>query len=428
MASLKCAMCGGDTELICCICKSASYCSVSCQQKDAPLHKLLCDRFESFLASNPRPADTFKSTYKLAILFPETKKLLELIWIETRLTYKEEEDKWEYDCNFDQYIEGGAVELDAEETVKWPLKIAYGPKIRQHNACLGFLIRGSGKLGSPGDDADQILSEYRGGIVTVGTLKTNAKKDHKERYRDITMNDLRHSLTFFCEWIYAHYSTDLSPFVVLDKPTWIKGVTIGSVYTMSLGCGKYVSELVQHDTKPFQNIKTFTSPILTHLGFPLSIITENSSLDWSLLEKDLRDDENSNEEGTMLLKGTNPSSDHSSWWNRTCLPGCNNSPTNFNIGTVTVYRNDHKDISEHHVEALVSYCKNVLQVAMKDESGVYDEHDKQAIIDTYITLAKFCEYFESFKKNKFSKETAYRRRAKPGEACKALELYQITVG
>ncbi|KAE8441731.1 hypothetical protein EG329_004517 [Mollisiaceae sp. DMI_Dod_QoI] len=100
MTSEKCCICSKATENKCAVCKSAHYCSADCQKKDWPLHKLLCNKFVSFVEAGPT-VDTegddyaVSSKYKLAILFPEKSNSPELIWLKCFT-------KSEYDDDYDE--------------------------------------------------------------------------------------------------------------------------------------------------------------------------------------------------------------------------------------------------------------------------------------------------------------------------------------
>jgi hypothetical protein len=83
----RCIICGKETAIECGVCKAAPYCSVECQKKDRPLHKILCGQYRAFLRTRPVPTDSNKKegdvlpvTYKLAILFPATSETPQLIW------------------------------------------------------------------------------------------------------------------------------------------------------------------------------------------------------------------------------------------------------------------------------------------------------------------------------------------------------------
>lgn len=80
MALTKCTICGATTVAFWKKCKSAAYCSIRCQKRDWPLHRLLCGELPTFLENNPRPAEEDekaqgwegegRARYKLALLLP----------------------------------------------------------------------------------------------------------------------------------------------------------------------------------------------------------------------------------------------------------------------------------------------------------------------------------------------------------------------
>lgn len=98
-----CAICKMPTRLVCRTCKSASYCSTGCQDKDGPLHNLLCKELDVFLTAEPTPADTLETQHKLALLFPAAEKWPKLAWIQIKIgpqTYMKSDLKHEsYDVS-----------------------------------------------------------------------------------------------------------------------------------------------------------------------------------------------------------------------------------------------------------------------------------------------------------------------------------------
>ncbi|KAE8441728.1 hypothetical protein EG329_004514 [Mollisiaceae sp. DMI_Dod_QoI] len=362
MPPLSCAICGKDIKLICCVCKSANYCSLECQTKDAPLHELLCDKIESFKISNPRPADSFLSTFKLGLLLPASKTMPELIWFKTGLTYSEEDKQWHYGCDLSQYNNGNAkyflghIDDNGRE-----IEVMCGQREEPRNACLEFLLR-AGKNGIKNEELIRFTYEFRGSIIVVS----------------------------------------LSPYVVLGERSWAKAVVVDNRNDVVLSNRQKYRPIMIRKPQPDQDID-FVSSISEHMGMSLLTQPNISTLQWKAVSGDRAASyQKSYLKVFGILHGAVPS--ENSTWNRPRLYPLR-PWLEFQLGyssSVTVYRKDGKDLTEHHIEALISYCKEVLHVAMKDEENENDKNAKQAIVDTYMTGAKFCEYFEKLKGKKLA--------------------------
>lgn len=70
MATGDSNLCSKDAALRCGGCYLVYYYSGRCQKLDHKLHKQLCKKMAIFFQEDPRPADTDRVFYKLAILFP----------------------------------------------------------------------------------------------------------------------------------------------------------------------------------------------------------------------------------------------------------------------------------------------------------------------------------------------------------------------
>lgn len=74
---LLCSACDTATTHVCGQCKSARYCSKSCQQANWAVHKLLCKTYFTFDNTSPPTDEHFK-----AILFPIDSKTPEIVWFD----------------------------------------------------------------------------------------------------------------------------------------------------------------------------------------------------------------------------------------------------------------------------------------------------------------------------------------------------------
>lgn len=76
-----CTVCQKPASQNCAKCQSACYCSRVCQEKDFPLHKLLCSKLKDFIAATPRPSDM----HFLALLLPLSSSTPKLFWVEVEI-------------------------------------------------------------------------------------------------------------------------------------------------------------------------------------------------------------------------------------------------------------------------------------------------------------------------------------------------------
>ncbi|KAI1166662.1 hypothetical protein F5B18DRAFT_605265, partial [Nemania serpens] len=70
----RCIYCENKGQFTCQGCKNARYCSLECQKKDWPVHRLLC--------SNPSVTPRPSPSHFVAILFPAREAKPRLIWIQ----------------------------------------------------------------------------------------------------------------------------------------------------------------------------------------------------------------------------------------------------------------------------------------------------------------------------------------------------------
>ena len=91
-----CGMCNSATAQQCKQCHSIAYCSTQFQKNDWPSHKVPCSQYSS---ANDQPSPL----HRRAILFPDSEKQPEFIWIECKET-AEGCYRWEEPQNIDDYM------------------------------------------------------------------------------------------------------------------------------------------------------------------------------------------------------------------------------------------------------------------------------------------------------------------------------------
>ncbi|KAF8856158.1 hypothetical protein BDZ45DRAFT_675712 [Acephala macrosclerotiorum] len=401
MSSLKCTICDAETSLICSTCKSASYCSTGCQKKDLPLHKLLCDKLEKFKATHPRPEPTFMSSYKLGILFPTKGKEPELIWVKRKLEWKG--DMWKVGCD--------VLDRDRDDYAVWGQQISHddesGTEIMwnmdgaEENACLTHLLDGCKgyRKPFPGYSLIPLATGLADAHIVVRWIKTDTGA--LMEYQDISLNDLRKALTYFCEE-YNHIEvTKPNPFVLFEQPKWIGCVIIScrGDQESDLEENKYRQVAIKKNTyERAQNI----SSISKQLGFTLALAPfwipvafPWRAFDVAAINSDLF----SNPEALNLRLGIEPSKTNASAWNKAMFYGGGKGER---AARVTVCRLDQQDVTPQQVEVLARYCTDVLHKAMEDKDDDFDEDIKKAIVEKYICRDRFEAYFDQYKAKKLA--------------------------
>ncbi|KAF8856159.1 hypothetical protein BDZ45DRAFT_692010 [Acephala macrosclerotiorum] len=286
------------------------------------------------------------------------------------------------------------------------------------NACLSFLLRGH-EHGQVEDAIRETTESWGGNVIVLSILDTDTpiekpkevrRGDLPEKYQDITLSDLRAALNVVClgQTFYDHFN--LSPYLILEAPLWVKAVQIHCQDDEELHKSiKYQSVWYQllelEDSGTPEELKKYRSEIAEHIGMPLVIVSSLSKSDWASVTNVHIPARWSNGEALDLLVGANPKPKYQRKWNK---PRVNRSlilrplKCHFRLGTVTVYRRDLKEITTYQVEALTSYCSNVLRVAMKECGNEHEEKARQEVVDKYMNATKFLEYFDQLKAEKIA--------------------------
>jgi hypothetical protein len=84
---LECTMCNRQGPSCCSVCQESIYCSVECQNKDWPAHRLLCHSSKNFNTSNPLPCPDKNRSYKRGILFRAHADAPSRVWLKYNNPY-----------------------------------------------------------------------------------------------------------------------------------------------------------------------------------------------------------------------------------------------------------------------------------------------------------------------------------------------------
>ena len=216
-ASTSCILCDKSNARLCKQCKSTSYCSKECQQKDWPTHKLLCTTFCSF-DSLRRPSE---ESYR-AILFSIDEKKPKFIWL--HCTWLDDPDDGRYQNPEIMSFLGPNTSLEDKP-------IRYNPVIKKslvNTIFIGhrdaFLIDGSKSnksiKGIMATAAGQTI-DWRGPIIAFGKVGLSLDPPN---CRDLDMNDFRHIADFF-----RTYNDNCARAFLWPPATKIKGVKINCI-------------------------------------------------------------------------------------------------------------------------------------------------------------------------------------------------------
>lgn len=174
----KCVMCNTSKSRPCPSCKSSLYCSVECQERDQPLHDLLCKDYSTFQTRFPRP----DFDHKLALLLPEDSTTPQLVWLEfaqkvSELTNWEEPQVQNF---LGKPPEVKVISRNGPFPIRHRLWInrrnaSMDDGVSKHNRCVMAMMENG------------LASELRGPLVVYCRLSTEVA----DTFRDVTMGDLR---------------------------------------------------------------------------------------------------------------------------------------------------------------------------------------------------------------------------------------------
>ncbi|KAK8123044.1 hypothetical protein PG984_011714 [Apiospora sp. TS-2023a] len=210
-----CIVCGQQDSPRCETCDSAFYCSKACKLADWPIHRLLCESYAAFNASEPRPdSDHFR-----AILFYPVKRKPELLWLFCKW------HQWKYYPYQSPYmialVGSKCEEKDIESPLLTPVaNRRFGDEI-SISYRIKFMIDGSApnkSIASITTTKPGCHSDWRGRITAYGRVDSGPDGPH---CRDLDMNDFPYIADFFLS---------SPPTLLLEQPT---AIGTGFKYTLA---------------------------------------------------------------------------------------------------------------------------------------------------------------------------------------------------
>lgn len=357
-----CFACDKQGARRCAKCKSARYCSPSCQKEDWPTHKLVCASFATHAATDRPTEEHFR-----VLLFPVDGKP-EITWLASKWHIGDQEDGSDY--NYQSFDTKSIPGLDALTMAP----IQRNPRLKRNllNTIYichrdTFLIDGS----KPNRSVARVTStqpgqyhDWRGPIFAHGMIGLGIDQ---ERCRDLDMDDCRHVFDYFLSYNYI-------PETVTQT---IKGVRINCLGDQKM-CNRPAFESVEvlctdpifntHDTSGIAN--RIGLPILTHRLPPNPIWADDHSSPFN------------NQDATFLHKCCDPNATLSSDFGTI---GWGFAPMQWqnDVGSVLVVRQDMKPLHPLHVEALCRYCRYDIAPLFAHSIGEYEPEEpmkKEAVL------------------------------------------------
>ncbi|KAF2238775.1 hypothetical protein EV356DRAFT_563484 [Viridothelium virens] len=375
-ASESCIICNKSTTRLCNRCKSARYCSTTCQHADWPTHKLLCSTFSTFGTSS-RPTNE----HVRAIFFPVDDKKPKVIWLHC---------KWQDDDDYGRYqlAQVDSI-LGSDAPVGYPY-IQYNPVLKRglsDTICVcyrdTFLIDGS-KLNKsiagitatkPGQYHD-----WRGPIIAYGKVglgidQTNCK--------DLNMNDFRHITDYFLS-----YNTNHTPAIQQSIGIKMEGVKINCVGDQKIFNKPYFEPIEVSSVDPIFSEQD-SSDIAERIGLPIFTRRCPPNPIWAKDQDDKvfeRQSPFNNQDAGFLHLCCDPKAIYDP---RSGILGWGWASQKWqnNVGSAIVVRQDKKPLSPLHVEALCKYCYEEIRPLLAHSIGEYAPEEPMS---KDVVLAMIC--------------------------------------
>ena len=360
MLAPKCALCnkapcGSSQFQKCAGCKAAFYCSKACQKRNWKTHKLVCDQFKPFEATNPRPS----AGHKLGLLFSIDAVKPQFVWVPCNQSTVDQH--WEKP-DLKQYLGDDGPIAEMFNASLFLAKRNTG--LQRHNIDHTVSLHVRERFASDGSTRNQCVAEmmmgklrhdWKGDIVLLsqaGTLK------NPPSYQDIVPSDLRVAADFFR--VYGSGLDHRGPPIMIGpvptqdpfsntNPESVQGVLIASKGDVVMdGKVKFAQVSVTMNHPMFNFAKP--TQISVHMGMPL-LVRKISNFSRADLERGDKHYINPFQNRTALF--LNMEADHrgESWgyadiieWDQT-------------IGSVLVVRQDKKALTAQHVEAITKFCR-----------------------------------------------------------------------
>ncbi|KAI0468281.1 hypothetical protein F4859DRAFT_524530 [Xylaria cf. heliscus] len=375
-----CINCNKQTTLVCNRCKCACYCSQECQQKDLPIHGLLCSDFANFKVTARPTEDHIR-----AILFPKGQRIPKITWLDCNPIGLDEYD-------IDARDQGPNLEpfLIPRFTIKRSFiknNLILARKLSD-TICIRYCDP-NGRLYSTVDINESIENitatrpgqyfNWIGPVIAYGSVGLSPSQG---KYKDLDMNDFRHVTDYFlsCGFNLALPATPCS----LPR---IKAVRINCVRDREMWNKPEFEQIELSANDPIFTVHD-TSDILDRIGIP--VFTQrctpppSSEVDY--------DSSYENPSAGFLHLNCDPKAIDWGW-----IPGrWSEMP-----GSAIIVRQDKKPLSLFHAEVFCRYCYEEVNTLMEHSAGYHGP-------DEYITkesvLSIICRPFFTIHRNRMIRE------------------------
>ncbi|KAL1639781.1 hypothetical protein SLS58_007523 [Diplodia intermedia] len=316
-----CTVCNKANARLCSRCKSACYCSATCQRADWPTHKLLCAAFSTFDVSS-RPTDE----HLRAILFPVDGEKPKFIWLHC---------EWHDDDDF------GKFQYPETDTI---IAITATKPGRYH--------------------------DWRGPIIAYSKVGPGI---NPTACKDLDMNDFRHIADCFLS-----YGYEPAPATEQSTGEKLKGVRINCIGDQKMFDKPHFEAVEIPSTDPIFS-KHDTSDIAQRIGLPIFTRRCPPNPKWAS-DRDnaiFHEDPFNNQDATFLHLCCDPKADFDI---RTGTLGWGWASQQWqnSVGSVVVVRQDMKPLSPLHVEALCRYCRHEIRPLLAHSIGEYEPEEPMA--------------------------------------------------
>lgn len=393
--SQTCVVCRQGNARACGKCQSTKYCSKPCQQKDWPVHKLICSDLTRFY-DNSRPEDHVR-----AVLFlPDAKRPI-YIW----LPYQRIEDEWtglSQIPDTERYLKDKAdtiwVQTDAlsGQSLQDTIGIAVGDRSLMNGS------RENAAIASITATQPGRYPRWSGPIVAYGVYGVHESALVAPKLKDLDATDFSHIANFFLTY-------RVQP--PADKVTAVRVNCFGD----QAFCRRPPFEAIELDSD-HEIFSTHEFPgLAAHIGIPVFTKKVEPDPRWAVTEHSVGGQRSwNNQDATFLHLCCDPKASYDP---AIGTLGWGWAPAMWqnHVGSIVVVRQDRKPLSILDVQTLCYYCSHQVQGLFEEsveQHGAGDIAGKEAVL-TKINRTKYMQQWEITKRRRQREEGDTRQYISP---------------